>query len=143
MFTQKNPAPLNGTANKMPNLNMISEGTSVKGTINSKSDIRIAGRIEGEIVCKGKVIISSPAEIEGNISSIEADVAGKVRGILKITGKVTLRNTAQMIGDIITKSLVVEEGAFINGSCRMSKQDIVENLPSKGFQRAELVNQNS
>jgi len=143
MFTQKNPAPLNGTANKIPNLNMISEGTSIKGTINSKSDIRIAGRIEGEIVCQGKVIISSPAEIEGNISSIEADVAGKLRGILKVSGKVNLRNTAQIIGDILTKSLVVEEGAFINGSCRMNKQDVVENNPARGFQKAGIMSTNS
>lgn len=129
---------MNGTAQKIPNLNMISEGTTVKGTINSKSDIRIAGSVEGEIICKGKVILSSSAQIEGNISSVDADIAGKVRGIIKIAGKVLLRQTAQLNGDIITKSLIIEEGAFLNGSCRMSKEDVVENVQQKGFSKEIL-----
>lgn len=129
---------MNGTAQKIPNLNMISEGTTVKGTINSKSDIRIAGSVEGEIICKGKVILSSSAQIEGNISSVDADIAGKVRGIIKIAGKVLLRQTAQLNGDINTKSLIIEEGAFLNGSCRMSKEDVVENVQQKGFSKEIL-----
>lgn len=129
---------MNGSAQKIPNLNMISEETIVKGTINSKSDIRIAGTVEGEIICKGKVIISSPAQIEGNISSLDADIAGKVRGVIKITGKVILRQTAQLHGDVITKSLVIEEGALLNGSCRMSREDVVEHVVEKGFSKEKL-----
>lgn len=123
MFNQKISTPVNGTAQKSPNLNMISEGTTVKGTINSQSDVRIAGTIEGEVICKGKVIVSSTALVEGNISSIDADIAGKVKGMIKITGKIILRQTGKVSGDIFTKSLMVEEGAMLNGGIRMSKPD--------------------
>lgn len=122
---------MNGTAQKTPNLNMISEGTTVKGTINSQSDIRIAGAIEGEVICKGKVIISSTALIEGNISSIDADIAGKVKGMVKIAGKIILRQSAQISGDIFSKSLIVEEGALINGNLRMNKQSEESDSDSK------------
>lgn len=110
---------MNGTAQKSPSLNMISEGTKIKGTIKSQNDIRIAGQLEGEAFCKGKIIISSSAHIDGNISSVEADIAGKVEGIIKVSNKLTLRQTAVVGGDINTKTLIVEEGAQINGNCRM------------------------
>lgn len=101
---------------------MISEGTTIKGSISSKSDIRIAGAIEGEVICKGKVIISSTALVEGNISSIDADIAGKVKGTIKIEGKILIRQSSQISGDIFTKALIVEEGALINGNLSMNRQ---------------------
>lgn len=126
MFNNKSNNPqnnVNGTTQKSPSLNMISEGTKIKGTIKSHNDIRIAGRLEGEVICKGKVIISSTAQVDGNISSAEADIAGKIEGTIKVSSKLSLRQSAIVGGDIFTKTLIVEEGAQINGNCRMGAQD--------------------
>ncbi|MDX1642587.1 MAG: polymer-forming cytoskeletal protein [Balneolaceae bacterium] len=126
MFNNKPNNPkknVNGTSQKSPSLNMISEGTKIKGTLKSQNDIRIAGRLEGEVICKGKVIVSSSAQIDGNISSAEADIAGKVEGTIKVSNKLTLRQTAIVGGDIFTKVLLVEEGAQLNGNCRMGSQE--------------------
>jgi cytoskeletal protein CcmA (bactofilin family) len=123
MFKNKPDNKVNGTAQKSPSLNMISEGTTIKGTIKSQTDLRIAGRLEGEAICKGKVIISSSAHIDGNIASVDADVAGKIEGTIKVSNKLSLRQTAIVGGDIYTKVLIVEEGAQLNGNCRMGNQD--------------------
>jgi cytoskeletal protein CcmA (bactofilin family) len=123
MFKNKPDNKVNGTAQKSPSLNMISEGTTIKGTIKSQNDLRIAGRLEGEAICKGKVIISSSAHIDGNIASVDADVAGKIEGTIKVSNKLSLRQTAIVGGDIYTKVLIVEEGAQLNGNCRMGNQD--------------------
>lgn len=123
MFKNKPGNKVNGTSHKSPSLNMISEGTTIKGTIKSNNDIRIAGRLEGEVICKGKVIISSSAYVDGNIASTEADIAGKIEGTIKVSDKLSLRQTAIVGGDIFTKVLVVEEGAQLNGNCRMGEQD--------------------
>lgn len=122
MFKNKPNIPVNGTSQKSPSLNMISEGTKIKGTIQSQNDIRIAGRLDGEAICKGKVIVSSSAHLEGNISSVEADIAGKVEGTIKVSNKLTLRQTAVVGGDIFTNVLIIEEGAKLNGNCRMGAQ---------------------
>lgn len=123
MFNNKPKNNVNGTTQKSPSLNMISEGTKIKGTIKSQNDIRIAGRLEGEAICKGKIILSSSAHIDGNISSAEADIAGNVEGTIKVSNKLTLRQSANVGGDIFTKVLIVEEGAKINGNCRMGVQE--------------------
>ncbi len=67
--------------------------------------------------------LSSVHQIDGNISSAEADIAGKVEGTIKVSNKLSLRQTAIVGGDIFTKILIVEEGAQINGNCRMGALD--------------------
>ncbi|MEX0649234.1 MAG: polymer-forming cytoskeletal protein [Balneolaceae bacterium] len=121
----KTDSKVNGSP-QSPSLNMISEGSKIKGTINSQNDIRVAGRIDGEAISKGKLIVTSSGVIEGNVKSAEADIAGKVEGELRVTNKLILRQSAVIDGDIHTKTLIVEEGAQMNGACRMGAD--VKNL---------------
>ena len=123
MFNNKPDIKVNGTPQNSPSLNMISEGTTIKGTIKSQNDLRIAGRLEGEAICKGKVIISSSAHIDGNVASVDADIAGKIEGTIKVSNKLSLRQSAIVGGDIYTKVLIVEEGAQLNGNCRMGSHE--------------------
>ncbi len=123
MLNKNTDSNVNGTSQKSPSLNMISEGTTIKGTIKSQNDLRIAGRLEGEAICKGKVIVSSSAHIDGNIASADADIAGKIEGTVKVSNKLSLRQSAIVGGDIYTEVLIVEEGAQINGNCRMGNNE--------------------
>lgn len=107
---------------KTPSLNLISEGTKIKGTITSENDLRISGRLDGEAICKGKIIVASDAMVDGNITTVEADIAGKITGTLKVSDRLTLRKSAVVGGDIYTKVLVVEEGGEMNGNCRMGAE---------------------
>ncbi|MGK7388802.1 MAG: bactofilin family protein [Candidatus Cyclobacteriaceae bacterium M2_1C_046] len=111
----------NTSGNNLPSINMISEGTHVKGTLNTKNDIRIAGKLEGEAEAKGKLIIASTGVVDGDIEAVDADIAGKLLGEIHVSNKLILRQSAIVDGDIYTKSLLVEEGAQINGACRMNE----------------------
>lgn len=112
----------NSTGNNLPSINMISEGTHVKGTLNTKNDIRIAGKLEGEANAKGKLIVTSSGTVDGDIEAVDADVAGQLKGEIHVTNKLIVRQSAVIDGDIYTKSLLVEEGAQINGACHMNEQ---------------------
>jgi cytoskeletal protein CcmA (bactofilin family) len=63
----KDTRKVNGTSSQSPALNMISEGTKLKGTINSQNDIRIAGTVDGEAISKGKLIVTSSGKINGDV----------------------------------------------------------------------------
>lgn len=140
---EKNPGKVNGTSPQSPQLNMISEGTKIKGTLNSQNDVRIAGRVEGEAISKSKLIVTSTGDVEGDIKAAEADVAGKVEGQIKVTSKLILRQTAVVGGDIFTKTLVVEEGAQMNGSCRMGNDiKALEGSDDSEFAEATKLKQN-
>lgn len=120
MLKSKNTSKSTNSSNHSPSVNIISEGTSVKGDLKTESDVRIAGEIHGEVHSKGKVIITSTGKLTGNFTSVDADISGKIEGEVKVSGKLSLREKSVINGDIYTKTLIVEEGAKINGSCRMS-----------------------
>lgn len=139
MFKNKTPKKVNSTTKTAPSLNMISEGTKIKGTVQSNNDIRIAGKVDGEAVCKSKIIITSSAYLSGNLTSAEADVAGNVEGVIKVTQKLTLRQSAVVGGDIYAKVLVVEEGAQLNGNCRMGAEaDMLDEISDAEFEKATV-----
>lgn len=117
----KTPNKVN-TVNNSPAVNIVSEGTKVTGNVHANADIRVSGTIEGEALSKGKLIITNIGKVAGNITSADADIAGKVEGEVRVTNKLILRKSAVIDGNIYTKTLIVEEGAAINGACRMGER---------------------
>lgn len=124
--TKKTSKPVSNSTNQSPSVNIINEGTKIKGNVHANADIRISGMIIGEAVSKGKIILTNNGEVKGNVSSADADIAGKVEGDVKVSSRLVLRKDAIIDGNIYTKSLVVEEGAQINGTCKMGSD--VKNL---------------
>ncbi|MCW9707376.1 bactofilin family protein [Fodinibius salsisoli] len=121
----------NNSDKNLPSVNMISEGTTLEGTIKTKNDIRIAGVINGEANAEGKVIVASSGKVKGNIKASGADIAGKVDGQIKVSKKLILRESALVEGDIYTETLLVEEGAQINGEFRMTEDKSSSTASSK------------
>lgn len=127
MFNKKpKNKTVSNTTNQSPSVNIINEGTKIKGNLHANSDIRVSGTVVGEAISKGKIILTNNGEVKGNVSSADADIAGKVEGDVKVNSRLVLRKEAIIDGNIYTKSLVVEEGAQINGTCKMGTD--VKNL---------------
>lgn len=124
--TKKTSKTVSNSTNQSPSVNIINEGTKIKGNIHAGSDIRVSGTVVGEAVSKGKIILTNNGEVKGNVSSVDADIAGKVEGDVKVSSRLVLRKDAVIDGNIYTKSLVVEEGAQINGTCKMGSD--IKNL---------------
>jgi cytoskeletal protein CcmA (bactofilin family) len=120
---KKKAKPMNSSKSgkNLPSVNMISEGTKLEGTLNTKNDIRIAGTLNGEAKAEGKIIVSSTGKVDGNIEGVDADIAGNIDGEVRVTNKLVLRKSAVIEGDIYTKTILAEEGAQINGSFHMNE----------------------
>ena len=117
--SKENKTGDNGSGS-LPQINMVSEGTVIKGSLSSNSDVRVAGKVDGEASSEGKFILASSGIIDGDIKAKDADVAGTVEGELTATNKLILRQSAVVKGDIHTKVLLVEEGARFDGACKMT-----------------------
>jgi cytoskeletal protein CcmA (bactofilin family) len=99
--------------------NTIGKGTYLEGNVETYGNIRIEGKINGNIKSKSKVALGPSSLVTGNIVSQNADIEGEVRGKLEISELLVLKATAVVNGDIQTGKLVVEPGAIFNGSCKM------------------------
>ncbi|HAH52269.1 MAG TPA: polymer-forming cytoskeletal protein [Balneola sp.] len=120
MFNKnKKSKTVSNSTNQSPSVNIINEGTKIKGNLHASSDIRVSGTIVGEAISKGKIILTNNGLVKGNVSSSDADIAGKVEGDVRVSSRLILRKEAIVDGNIFTKTLVVEEGAQINGTCKM------------------------
>ncbi|TAH20830.1 MAG: polymer-forming cytoskeletal protein [Cytophagales bacterium] len=102
--------------------NMIGKGTLITGDLETAGNLRIDGKLKGNIHSKAKVALGAGSLVDGNIYSQNADIEGEVTGILEIADTLVLKATAIIKGDIITNKLVVEAGAKFNGTCRMGEQ---------------------
>ena len=109
---------------------IIAEGTEIVGSLNSESDIRINGSMDGEMKVDGKVIVSESGRITGQLSANAAVIAGTVKGDILIEHKLSLSETAHVEGSIRTARLVVEEGAVFQGDCTMQARG--QTRPSEG-----------
>lgn len=102
--------------------NVIAAASKVEGNIVAEEDIRIDGVINGNITCKGKVIIGPLSNVTGDIECSNLDLLGKVTGNVICTETIALKSTSSLIGDIKAKAIEIEPGAFFTGSCSMNNK---------------------
>ena len=96
--------------------NKINEGTIISGDVSTQTDIRLDGKIIGNITSASKVVIGSTAHITGHIKCNDLTIEGNVKGNLEVNGILYFRETAHFEGEVKYKKLIVEEGAAISGS---------------------------
>lgn len=99
--------------------NTLSAGTIIRGDVYAEEDLRVDAQVEGNIECKGKVIVGNKAVVTGYIKCKNAELMGMVSGDLYVEGRLTLKASVNYKGDISTKALEIEPGAVFNGTCRM------------------------
>ncbi|HMP98475.1 MAG TPA: polymer-forming cytoskeletal protein [Cyclobacteriaceae bacterium] len=99
--------------------NNIGKGTTLEGNIETYGNIRIEGKVIGNIKSKSKIALGHSSFVDGNIIAQNADIEGEVKGRVETTDLLVLKSTAVVHGDIITNKLIVESGAVFNGSCKM------------------------
>ena len=113
--------------------NSVVAGTSLEGTINAASDIRIDGSLNGKLDCKGRVIIGPDGKVEGEIVCQNAVIEGKFEGKLSVKELLNVRENANIQGDVSTDKLLVQPGAIFNVTCNMGGQTL------KAFAKKETL----
>jgi len=99
--------------------NALTYGSKIIGNIVADKDFRIDGEVQGDIICKGKVVVGQTGILNGTISCVNAEIIGSVTGDIIVNETLTLRSTANVSGEVKTKVLVVEPSAVFNGTCSM------------------------
>jgi cytoskeletal protein CcmA (bactofilin family) len=85
-------------------LSIVAAGMTVTGDIESNGVVKVEGRVKGDIQTR------------------EAVIGGRVDGTISGAERVEIQSSAVVAGDIHAKSLVVVEGAQLNGSVRMDER---------------------
>jgi cytoskeletal protein CcmA (bactofilin family) len=101
---------------------ILGSGSKCNGSLKVEGGLRIDGAIDGEVVVTGTLTVGREGIITGDVTVGQAIVGGTIRGTMRIDGQLELQSGSRVEGDIFTRSLVIEDGVFFEGNCRMSRE---------------------
>jgi cytoskeletal protein CcmA (bactofilin family) len=110
-------------------ISVISNGMRVIGDIESSGVIKVDGVIDGAVRGARQLLLGKTGAIHGDIYAVDAVLGGRVVGTVVTSERVEIQGTSSVEGDIHTKSIVVYEGALINGAVRMGEGAPSPTLP--------------
>lgn len=99
---------------------IVSAECYFQGTLSMQGSLRIDGKLEGAVDNARHVIISDSGRVKGDISAEIVVCSGEIEGnicadMLEILAKAVIK------GDIRAKKMIMEDGAQIEGLCRVGE----------------------
>jgi cytoskeletal protein CcmA (bactofilin family) len=104
------------------NVNLITAGTRLEGTIEFQAFTRFEGLLQGTLkgAPQSELILGENAVVEGKIMGDVVIIDGFVRGDIVATSKVVITETGRVIGEIDAPNVAIKFGAYFDGKCAMS-----------------------
>ena len=100
----------------------VGSGTQLTGETTFKAMLRVDGHLSGKISSSsGTLIVGATGKIDANVEVAVAVVHGVVNGDIIASQRLELGRAAKVNGNIQTPSLVIEQGAVFEGTCKMLK----------------------
>ncbi|HNR88980.1 MAG TPA: polymer-forming cytoskeletal protein [Spirochaetota bacterium] len=96
---------------------IIGEGSEFKGEFKVNGLLRIDGKFKGTIETEGKVLIGKSGEAVTDIKASIVIIGGLVEGNIFAGERVVMLSSGQVRGNVITPSLVMEDGVVFEGNC--------------------------
>lgn len=107
----------------------LDPGSVLTGELRFAGNVRLDGRVEGQIHAGQTVIVGEHAEIDASIEADTLEVYGTVVGDIRVARRTLLHKSARVEGEIQTAGIVVEEGARFKG-CILIGRDEPRPAPS-------------
>jgi cytoskeletal protein CcmA (bactofilin family) len=103
-----------------PAKNVLASDVEIKGTIKFENELIIDGKVEGEILSDGSLVIGKNAEVRGEIKTKSVTVHGTVFGNITVGEKAELKASSQLTGDLKATRIIIEEGAAFIGKSEVT-----------------------
>jgi len=94
----------------------IGKTVVIKGDISGSEDIYVDGQVEGSIQLLGHSLTIGPnGRIHASIAAKNVTVGGSLEGNIHAAERTELRKSAVVNGDVQTRRIAIEEGAYFKG----------------------------
>ena len=107
---------------------IISADLRINGDLVCSGDVQVDGWVEGDIQSRN-IVIGEGATVQGGLQAETVRVCGVVNGQIK-ADSVVLEKTARVTGDVLHKSLAMEQGASLEGMCKRLDATATISTPS-------------
>ena len=118
----------------------VGGGTAITGEATFKSLLRIDGKFSGRIASpSGTLIVGAGGVVDANIEVSIATIQGTVNGDIIATQRIELGRAGKLNGNIQTPSLMIEQGAVFEGSCKMIQQKAASDKPARVERKENVI----
>jgi cytoskeletal protein CcmA (bactofilin family) len=101
----------------------LGPGTKINGKLHFDQPATIEGEVDGEIVAQGNITIGQQATVKGKITAASILVQGKVMADVQAEKRLEIQPPGSVVGDVYTQSLVIGDGAILEGHISMKKAE--------------------
>ena len=98
----------------------IGPNNTLKGGIAGPGHCIVLGRVEGDSVLDGTLVIGEGAIWQGRIEAENIVIAGQVEGSIVARKKIEVLSTANIQGSITSPFIAIAEGAVYEGDIHMA-----------------------
>jgi cytoskeletal protein CcmA (bactofilin family) len=101
-------------------LGFVGDVLMFTGEVRFKSMLRIDGNFSGRVNSSdGTLVVGTGAQVTDAVIEVAvAKINGTVEGDISASQELVLGRTASVKGKLAAHSLIIEEGALFDGSCR-------------------------
>jgi cytoskeletal protein CcmA (bactofilin family) len=103
-----------GAVDDTPIQSFVDASLTIVGDLHSAGDVRIDGRICGNVRC-AQLIVGRSAAITGAVIAEQAIVRGRITGTIR-SPVVVIQDTAHVESEITYGLLAIDDGAFFEGA---------------------------
>jgi cytoskeletal protein CcmA (bactofilin family) len=130
-------SPIASVADGARTQSFIDSSLTIVGDLHSAGDVRIDGRICGNVRC-AQLILGQEASITGAVIAEQAIVRGRIIGTIR-SPVVVIQDTAHVESEVTYGSLAIDDGAFFEGAVHRRDNPLEEETaasPLRDLQRA-------
>ena len=100
----------------------LDEGTEFSGELRFRDTLRIDGRVKGKVsVSDNTLIVGESGQVDAEIDCGVVSIRGRVTGTVRGRQRIELLSGCRVLATLVSPKLVVEDGAFFHGDCRMGE----------------------
>lgn len=108
---------------------MIGNDAVVEGGITLQGGLIVYGKVLGNLATDGPVRIAKGGAVYGQISASDAHIGGLVEGDVTVQNRAILGSAGVLTGNLVYRTLIIEEGARFEGKCVLAGSTEPEPAP--------------
>lgn len=119
MFSKSNQKMARGNENETNARNLIANGTEITGDIKTDGHIRIEGKLKGNLMSQGRVVVGKSGSIVGEVECKNCQIEGVIEGKITAFEELSISSSGKIHGEMNFGQLEVEKGGVFTGTSNL------------------------
>ena len=107
---------------------LLDKGCSFEGKVTFDGTLQVNGEFSGEIISEGTLVVGQEARVSGKVKVDTLICYGAIDGNVEAKNRIEIHVPSVVTADILTKTLIIEEGSLFQGNCNMQQSGKIEDL---------------